>query len=62
MTVRLPDRQCNKGDIQTLRVNTNASRSSFVWFRYVVFKATFNICLVEEAGVSDENNLATVSL
>jgi hypothetical protein len=47
--------------IQNLTVNTNVTRSSFVWFRYVVFNATFNILFGEEAGVSDENHLATVS-
>jgi hypothetical protein len=61
MTVRLSGRKGNQGDIQNLTVNTNVTRSSFVWFRYVVFNATFNILFGEEAGVSDENHLATVS-
>ena len=43
MTVRLSGRKGNQGDIQNLTVNTNVTRSSFVWFRYVVFNATFNI-------------------
>jgi hypothetical protein len=45
-------RQWNKGDIQKLRVHTNASRSSFAWFRYVVLTPLPTFCLVEEAGVS----------
>ena len=58
MTVRLSGRKGNQGDIQNLTVNTNVSRSSFFWVRYVVFNATFNILL---GGGSHENHLATVS-
>jgi len=42
MAVRLSGRKWNKGDIQKRTVNTNVSRYSLIWFRYMVFDATFN--------------------
>jgi len=42
MTVRLSGRKQNKGDIQKHTVNTNVSRYSLIWFRYMVLDATFN--------------------
>ena len=42
MTVRLSGRKRNKGDIQKRRVNTNVSRYSLIWCRYMGLSATFN--------------------
>jgi len=42
-------------------VNTNVSRSSFVWFRYMMFNANYHNFIGWESGVPRENNRTTVS-
>ena len=45
MTVRLSGRQSNTNAIQKHTVNTNVFRASILWFRYMVFNATYNNCI-----------------
>jgi hypothetical protein len=42
MTARLSGRQSYTNDIQKHTVNTNVFRASILWFRYMVFNATYN--------------------